>query len=346
MARITQDGDVWRIQIKKNGVRDSATKPTKIAAVNWAAQREAEIMASRQGKAPPGATFHDLLQKYIEEVSPKKKAGDKEAQRLKFMQQTQKKLCRTRIENLSAPDFAAWRDGRLQRVSESTVRREWTTLTHAIKIACTEWGWMSYNPMKNVVRPQDADPRTRLPTDSEIERLLAAFNYNPEVSPTTTTERIGWAMIFAIETAMRAKELVNLKWRDVHIDHRIVSLPIQTEGKLKGKADTKTGKARDIPLSTRAIAVLEMMETVTKDDEGDNKVFKVATGSLDSLFRRARDKLGIKNLHWHDFRALALTRMSKKVAVQALARISGHSSLDQLMTYYRETPTEIAAMLG
>jgi integrase len=344
MARIVQEGAVWRVQIKKIGVRDSGTFPTKIAASNWATQREAEIMAKKTGKAPPGATFNDILQRYKEEVSPTKVSGDKDAARVDYIQRTQKKICRTKVEALSASDFAAWRDGRRKTVLDSTVLREWSILTHAIRLACTEWGWMTENPMKTLAQPEPAAPRTRRPSAEEIEKLLAGFNYDPEVPPTNKTECVGWCFVFAIETAMRSKEIVTLKWQDVHIDQRIVSLPIQTEGKRKGKADTKTGKARDIPLSTRAIAVLEMMQSIK--EEGDEFVFKLTTGTRDMLFRRIRDRLGIKNLHFHDARAEALTRMAKKVPLVSLARISGHANVNQLMTYYRETPTEIAAMLG
>jgi integrase len=48
---------------------------------------------------------------------------------------------------------------------------------------------------------------------------------------------------------------------------------------------------------------------------------------------------------FHDARASALTRMSKKLDVLTLARVSGHRNINQLMTYYRETAAEIGAGL-
>ena len=41
-------------------------------------------------------------------------------------------------------------------------------------------------------------------------------------------------------------------------------------------------------------------------------------------------------------RAESLTRWSKKVDTMALAKISGHKDINELMTYYRETASQIA----
>jgi integrase len=75
-------------------------------------------------------------------------------------------------------------------------------------------------------------------------------------------------------------------------------------------------------------------------------VFTVSDTSRDALFRKACKALLIDDLHFHDARAEALTRLARKVDVMTLAKISGHKDLKQLLsTYYRETAQEIAARL-
>ncbi|WP_394805627.1 tyrosine-type recombinase/integrase, partial [Ralstonia mannitolilytica] len=76
--------------------------------------------------------------------------------------------------------------------------------------------------------------------------------------------------------------------------------------------------SRQIPLSRHAIRLLRQVA----DRE---RCFTLTSSMLDSLFRKARDRLLIKDLHFHDSRAEALTRMSRKVDVMTLAKISGHS---------------------
>ncbi|WP_454765528.1 tyrosine-type recombinase/integrase [Cupriavidus campinensis] len=65
-----------------------------------------------------------------------------------------------------------------------------------------------------------------------------------------------------------------------------------------------------------------------------------------ALFRKVRAKLLIDDLHFHDSRAEALTRLSRRVDVMTLAKISGHKDLRILQsTYYRESAADIAARL-
>ena len=77
-----------------------------------------------------------------------------------------------------------------------------------------------------------------------------------------------------------------------------------------------------------------------------DRCFSLSSATLDALFRKARDRLLIEDLHFHDSRAEALTRLARKVDVLTLARISGHKDLRILQNaYYRETAAEIAARL-
>lgn len=74
--------------------------------------------------------------------------------------------------------------------------------------------------------------------------------------------------------------------------------------------------------------------------------FTVSAESMDALFRKAKKALMIEDLHFHDSRGEALTRLAKKVDVMTLSRISGIKDLQLLMEhYYRETTEQIAARL-
>jgi len=76
------------------------------------------------------------------------------------------------------------------------------------------------------------------------------------------------------------------------------------------------------------------------------RCFTLSSAVLDVLFRKARDRLMIEDLHFHDSRAEALTRLSRKVDVMTLAKISGHKDVRILVNaYYRETAEQIAARL-
>lgn len=82
------------------------------------------------------------------------------------------------------------------------------------------------------------------------------------------------------------------------------------------------------------------MKQTTKES-----VFGLSKSALDNLFRRARDRAGIMNLHFHDTRHEAITRLAKKLNVLDLARMVGHKDVKQLMVYYNATAEEIAQQL-
>jgi integrase len=117
-------------------------------------------------------------------------------------------------------------------------------------------------------------------------------------------------------------------WADVDVAGRFARLP-----------RTKNGEPRAVPLSRAALALLERLPS-----DGAS-VFGLSSASLDTLFRRARQRAGIEGLTFHDSRHEAVTRLARKLDVLDLARMIGHRDLKSLQVYYNATPSEIAARL-
>ena len=103
--------------------------------------------------------------------------------------------------------------------------------------------------------------------------------------------------------------------------------------------NTKNGEDREVPLSSEAIRILQELPE-------HNPVFGLTASQIDSNFRRAKKLAIVEGLNFHDMRREALTRLSKKVDVLALARISGHRDLKILLgTYYAESMADVAKLL-
>ncbi|MEW8692252.1 MAG: site-specific integrase [Candidatus Thiodiazotropha endolucinida] len=205
-----------------------------------------------------------------------------------------------------------------------------TILSHACSVARREWGWLRVNPVSDVRRPPPTAARTRRPAAEETEKLLHALGYSSEAPPETVSARVGAAYLFAIETAMRAGEICGLEWQ--HVNERHVHLP-----------RTKNGYARDVPLSAEARRIIEQLRPLNSEV---GAVFGVSTASLDALFRKAKARALIEDLHFHDTRREALTRLSKVFDVMELARISGHRDLRVLQNvYYAPSVSDLADKL-
>ena len=327
MAAFRKRNGGWRAEVCIKGVRTSATFTTKQEARAWAAQEETRLREDSSGKVP-NKPFRDLLERYSREVSSQKRGARREQKMINVI--LRDPVAEVSLRMLAPTDIAAWRDRRLNQVSGSTVVREMTILRHACSVARREWGWLRVNPVSDVRRPAAAAARTRRPTAEETEKLLDTLGYSSEIPPRTATARIGAAYLFAIETAMRAGEICNLEWQ--HVNERHVHLPL-----------TKNGYARDVPLSAEARRIIEQLRAV--NGEGDT-VFDISTASLDALFRKAKMRANIEDLHFHDTRREALTRLSKIFDVMELARISGHRDLRILQNvYYAPTVGDLAAKL-
>ena len=104
--------------------------------------------------------------------------------------------------------------------------------------------------------------------------------------------------------------------------------------------DEQAAKKRHVPLSKRAVELLELMKGIDS-----HNVFTVKDASFDTLWRKLRDKCEIEDLHFHDSRHEACTRLARKLEVLDLARMIGHKDLRSLMVYYNATASEIANRL-
>ncbi len=336
MATIRKRSKGWQVQIKKkiNGqvIRESKTFSTKAEAQAWEIMREAELMESdRKGLIVGNKhSLYDALVKYRDEVANKKKS-------VKWLTTKINNFIDTLpfkgdlITSIKPIKFAEFRDYRLQTVKESTVIKELGILSVVYSKAIKEWGWCSFNPISHVEKPKKPKHRNRLISGDEIESILSILDYKEGEPPKTKKQELAYAFLLAIETAMRQGELLSLTYDSVYLNKSFVHLD-----------KTKNGDTRDVPLSNRAKFLFEQ---IIKNSNENNKLFTLNSASADALFRRYRDRIGLKDLHFHDTRHEATTRLAKKLHVLELAKTTGHRNINELMTYYNETAESIASKL-
>lgn len=321
----------WRAEVAKLGIRDSQTLPTKAAAIAWATHREAEILAGA-GKANTGnhMTLSDALRRYKREVSPTKAGQRWEELRLDKMD-NELTFVGELIGDVSADQIAEWRDLRLKKVASPSVRREMTLLSSVFEIAKREWKCCTINPVREVKRPSNGRPRDRRVSAAEEKALIDRFGFVEGVAPSTLQQELAYVFLLALETAMRQGEILGLTVKAVRLKDRYVRLDM-----------TKNGDSRNVPLTRRAG---ELLKVLLGERVEDGAVFRLESASADAMFRKVRDELKIVDLHFHDTRHEATTRLARKVDVLDLARITGHKDPRSLMVYYNATAAEMAARL-
>lgn len=329
MPTYRKRGDGWRAEIVKLGVRDSATFPTKREAVAWATAREAEIATTRGGGIVR-RTLAQVLAQYSRDESPKKRGEKWEQTRIAYYLRMEPELCARPISEITTGDLGLWRDRRMKEVKGSTLLRDIALLRAVWAIARKEWNYVAVDPWPALDKPDDAPARTRTFTDAELDRITQALGWEDGRPVLEPKQQTAVALLLAVETAMRGGEILSLTWDDVDLRGRVARLD-----------QTKNGDARAVPLSTRAVQLLESLRGLS-----DERVFTITASQRDFTFRQGRALAGISGPTFHDSRATALTRLAKRLDILALAKMTGHRDPRSLMVYYRESPEDTALRLG
>jgi integrase len=338
MANIVKYRDnTWRARVRKNGyAQQSKTFETKGAAEKWARALEAEMDKGGQvqnNSEAKGLTVRSLFERYLNEQTPLKETSKGERNTIKRLLRTAEFMPR-QLNQLKPDDIRAWRDQRLVEVQASSVAREFTTISSVITFAIKEWGApLQVNPARMVSRPKGADvERDKRWTDADINKVLKAVGWKEDVVPKEPRDYVGWAVLVAVETAMRAGEISLLTVADFNPKEKYVFLKT-----------TKNGDSRYVPLSKKAI---KYFEHLTKGKKPEENIFP-PVGTLGVYFREARNAAGLAGeLVFHDLRHEAATRLSNKLTnVLELSAVTGHRSLKSLKRYYNPTPAEIAGKL-
>lgn len=217
---------------------------------------------------------------------------------------------RYRIERLQTPT----KHGRQRTVA--TVNRELSLLRKILNVAKRN-RWIVENPFHcgdPLIRPGDERPRERILTREEEARLLdACVDHRAYLRP---------IIICAVDTGMRRGEILKLRWQDVDFRSRLICVQA---------LNTKTMRERRVYMTERlAQELLWLYNQNAKDDTA--LVFGI-TGSIKKAFGTARRMAGLQDVHFHDLRHTAASRLAaSNIPIAEIARVLGHT---QLATSYR-----------
>ena len=311
MASIRARSNKWQARIIRKGHPTIAkTFLTRQDAEKWARSIEIEIdRGTYISKSYAEKTqFKEILQKYLNEVSPQMRSADTQAIRVRKLMKHP--IAEVNMAQLSPKHMADYRDERLKVIKPNTVIRELAILSSVINHARREWALNITNPVTMIKKPSSTQGRERVLNDMEMSRLLHELEkINPFLKPLCE---------FALETAMRRGELMSLLWVNVNFEKSVAFLPI-----------TKNGDSRYVPLSLKAIRILK---SLPRDIEG--RVFPLNKGTVSILFLRAVRRAKVEDFHFHDLRHTAITRLASIFSnPMEIAAISGHKSLGMLKRY-------------
>jgi integrase len=326
MASFRKHRGKWQARIFNSATNKTRSKSftTRKAAADWAREAEADLINQADPHYFP--PLRNLIERYRNEVTPRKRGARQEDQRLRYWQDSV--LANQPANELRSEQLATWRDEALCDRSDATVRQYLIVLSNVFRHARLEWGLTKLqNPTKQIALPRPNNGRDRRLLPGEFEAVLDELP--PEMK--LLAQLCRW-------TGMRMSEGQQLRWEDVDLEARTAILH-----------QTKNGSRRVVPLGPEAVELL----TNTKATS-ENIVPEIANPS--AAWRRAtkraqRSHTGnghfCDDLHFHDLRHERTSELFELgLDVTEVALVTGHKSLSMLMGYTHHKASKIAIKLN
>ena len=311
MASIRKRNGLWQAQVRSRRLGSTSKSfHKKSDAMAWGKVQEAMMQNGEwKPKDQRYSTIGDLIQTYLVKATPNKKGAAPEMRRLnRLLRETS--LMEIKLDEAQPHHFAVFRDKRVQdgnRAAQydlSLLRTAWNT-------ARIDWGWnVGDNPLTLIRFPKSNPPRERRLRKGEYKKLRVA----------SAGTKVWWLMPIidvAVESCMRRGEILSLVWKNIDFERKRAFLPI-----------TKNGQSRFVPLNETIIQTLQQLP------RNGERVFPITDNAVRQAWDRLRRRAGIYDLHFHDLRNEAISRLFESgLTVPEVMRISGHKTATQLFRY-------------
>lgn len=336
MASIVNRNGRFRALVRKYGIVRCATFGTRKLAEEWAAKVEAEIEQIRATGVVTarGKTIADLIDRYVEELEPVKRWGRSKAADLRRLRSDIGHLRASAVTAAHITNYFTRR--RNEGAGGVTINAQIGYLHDVFKKARTLWHLDVPVQAIQAARAALADAsmitkseeRSRRVSDAEINRLIAYFNKQNTAIPMAEIIR------FCVASAMRISEVCRLEWADLNESDKTIIVRDRKHPK------DKHGNNMIVPLL--AATGYDAFAIVVRQPRTSGRIFPYNPRTVGTYFTRAVDALGISDLHLHDLRHEAISRLfAAGYRLEQVALVSGHRDWAQLRRYTQVKATDL-----
>ena len=339
---ITQRKDGrWQAALQVEGRRRVVYGRTRREAADMLG--ELKRQAAKSGGLPdPGRrTVGDLLDAWLETVTPNLKPATIAQYRLEVENHVRPALGHVRLARLNAAQIQ-----RLITALQASGRRRTAslvlTLLRQVLAMAVRWGWIAANPADRVVRPQHRAPEKTMWDAGQLGAFLQG----------TAGYWLGPLWVVAVATGCRLGELLGLTWGDV--DMAAGTLAVQrTLQRVAGEwisegPKTRAG-ARTLALPGEALAALQRQRAWQAEHRlrqgpdwpATDLVFTTPEGqpihraTVAHAMARKCDRLGLPRMTPHGLRHLhASLLLAEGLPIPAVSKRLGHANAGVTMTVY------------
>jgi len=334
----------YRVQVRRKGQYASKTFLRKADAQSWAIEAERRTDQGRIIEAPVITGFNTFAQlidlHIVDMLEVGKPLGRSKDFALRTLKKHLGKIKVTRLNRERIIEFGRTRakEGAGPATLSADISYIHTIVTHSaaihgVKIS-TEEVDLARVALRRLGLIGRSLERDRRPTQYELDRLV---NYFENFSRTDIP--VARIIKFAVATGMRQSEICRIQWEDVDARTRCVIVRDRKDPR------KKQGNDQRVPLLNLtgydAWALLEEQRFVS---QSTGRVFPYNGRTVGTYYRRGRDKLGIVDLKFHDFRHEATSRLFEAgLSIEKVALVTGHKDWKMLKRYTHLDPAVVFA---
>jgi integrase len=308
--RIFQRGDTWYIDYVYNGrrYRKRAGHSKRVAELTL---KDIELKIERRENLgiqdQKKITFAVFAEEYLKYAKTNKSArtydlnvGNIRELGPHFNDRLLSEITPQHVERFKADRFAKFTRGK--QIRPATVNRDLACLKNMF-FKAIEWGYLEKHPMKGVALLKEPPGRLRFLTMEEAGRLLREL-----------PEETGQVVMFALNTGMRKSEILDLQWKNVDMDQRLISVEL-----------TKTNERRVVPMNDQ---VYQLLQNLEKHRAGSELVFPEGRVNIRKNFHAGMKRAGIIDFRLHDCRhSFASHLVMSGASLKVVQQLLGHKDI-------------------
>ena len=323
-----RDGSTsYRIFISLGGKRESKTFSTRQLCLDWADKRKREVERAEVHGEKSVHVISDVIDLYQAKFSHNYgRSKNYDIERLKKYP-----IAALTIDKLTATDIIEHcvernKEAKPQTVGNDVIWLKSILLTMGAVVgfdydaSVFEKAYVILNKHNLVAK---SDKRTRLPTWVEMLKLSRFFKQSRSRIP---MKDLMW---FAYFSARRVSEITRIEWNDNNNERQT--------GMVRDAKDPRKKKGNHLRFKYEKSA----WKIVCAQPVKSIYIFPYNSGTISTNFERACKLLGITDLHFHDLRHAAATRLFRTYQIQEVQQFTLHRNWKTLERYTHLKPEDI-----
>jgi integrase len=322
--KVKGSGSWWIRYADSNGNKRREKAGRRSDAITLLAKRKTEKL--QQKKLPENSNLSTLFSELLDDALEHSKAenGQRSTHELKLkIERIRSEWGSRKVKDITKKEIVSW-------LQSEMAKRDWTVATMNRWQACFSLVFrvavdnekIAINPASRIRRKAENNQSVRYLTLEEEGRIQAVLATRcPSYLP---------AFIISLHTGLRASEQWNLRWSDIDLERK--SLTVRKQ---------KTGKGeRHIRLNNTAVAAFK---SIRKGADLASVPFLNSKGTPMTTHRDWFDpavlEAKVPNYTWHKNRHTFASRLAMaSVDIRTIAQLMGHGTIQMSMRYAHLSP--------